>query len=265
MPRKIPPASLVGLLCWLLISAPTLAAEEEGGQIFEARGRSLEEMNTAGREIPLMTVDLPEDRLQRLQRTMTRLRNGESVRIVMLGDSIINDTARSLWHKRVEAMYPDSQIGCTVSVRGSTGCWWYKEDNRLERFVLEHKPDLVILGGISQRDDIDSIRECIHQIRAQSDCEFLLLTGPFGRADPLSGRDWRETLRAGKDAQYAEDLAALAKEQDAQFFDLQKAWGDYLRAADKPLEFYKRDEVHANAHGEAVLGVIMAAYFAPAQ
>ncbi len=44
---------------------------------------------------------------------------------------------------------------------------------------------------------------------------------------------------------------------------MQLAWGEYLRHAGKPLEFFKRDAIHANAEGEAVLARILEAYFLP--
>ena len=40
-----------------------------------------------------------------------------------------------------------------TSVRGSTGCWYYKTPERIQTFVLDFEPHLVIIGGISQRGD----------------------------------------------------------------------------------------------------------------
>jgi hypothetical protein len=52
-------------------------------------------MAAARAAVPDVKVALPGDRLQRLPKTMARLREGGTLRIVMLGDSIINDTPRS--------------------------------------------------------------------------------------------------------------------------------------------------------------------------
>jgi hypothetical protein len=38
---------------------------------------------------------------------------------------------------------------------------------------------VIIVGGISHRGDIDSIREVIRQIRVVSDADILLMTGAF--------------------------------------------------------------------------------------
>ena len=56
---------------------------------------------------------------------------------------------------------------------------------------------------------------------------------------------------------------ALADEFQAEYLDLQQVWGDYIRATGKPLEFFKRDPMHANARGEAVLASILEQYFLP--
>ena len=41
------------------------------------------------------------------------------------------------------------------------------------------------------------------------------------------------------------------------------AWGRYVRASGKDLNWFKRDEVHANERGEQVIGRILAAHLAP--
>lgn len=240
-----------------------LCQTDDGGYIFEGNERKPEEMTAARARIPPVSVTLPADRLQRLPATMKKLRDGSTLRIVMLGDSIINDTARSCWHELVAKRYPKCHIVRVVSVRGSTGCWFYKEPGKIEKYVLKQRPDLVIIGGISQRHDIASIRECIKQIRAASPCEFLLMTGPFGAANPLAGEDWRNQVDGGKEEKYAAELKSLADEVQAEFFDMQLAWGQYIREANKPLDFFKRDPIHANAEGEAVLARILERYFAP--
>ena len=46
--------------------------------------------------------------------------------------------------------------------------------------MLKHNPDLLMIGGISQREDVDAIREVIHQVRAKQSPEILLMTPAFG-------------------------------------------------------------------------------------
>jgi hypothetical protein len=262
--------SLVGGLLLMCAPVSSYAADAhetqpDGGIIFERNERGPAEVSAARAQVPVVAVRLPEDRLGRLPRTMRALREGGSLRIVMLGDSIVNDTARSVWHELVEQRYAGSDITRIVSVRGGTGCWWYREDGRIERYVVQQRPDLVIIGGISHRHDIASVRECIRQIRAAMPrVELLLMTGPYGTdVDPLAGEDWRARASGGKNEQYAQALRALAEEHQVAYLDLQLAWGQYLRQLGKPVQTYMRDPVHANALGEAVLGRIMEQFFAP--
>ena len=181
----------------------------------------------------------------------------------MLGDSIVNDASRSAWDLVLQERNPGCRIEKVTSVRGSTGCWWYREDGRVKTFVLEHEPGLVIIGGISERDDIDSIREVVRQVReGRPRVEFLLMTGAFGTVDPMHEKQWRESIADdGKD--YRGRLRALAAELDAGFLDMTAAWGRYVRRSGKGLDFFKRDPIHANARGEQILGRVLVRFLGP--
>lgn len=205
----------------------------------------------------------PADRWQCIPNTMEKLRQGPELRIVMLGDSIVNDTAHSLYEQLLMRLYPSCTVHKKVSVRGSTGCWWYQEEGRVQTYVLEHDPDLLMIGGISQRNDIDAIRSVIHQVRgARPDTEFLLMTGPFGNYDPRSDKDWSSRIDPDNDT-YEAKLMKLAAEETCEFFDMRGAWGDYIRASKWALGAFKRDRVHANDRGKQTLGRLLEAYFAP--
>jgi hypothetical protein len=147
-----------------LVFAVSLSAElaqPDENQVYVVTGpeHSVEEMSAAAREIPPVKYDPPADRWQHLPRTAAALaKPGGELRIVMLGDSIVNDTARSRWGDQLQARYPGCKISVVAVVRGGTGCWWYKEAGRVERYVVPQHPDLLIVGGISQQDDVDSIR-----------------------------------------------------------------------------------------------------------
>lgn len=234
----------------------------EGGYILRGARRSLEEIDRVYATMPPVTYTPPAGRWEFLRRTMEKIRAGSTLRIVMLGDSIINDTARSAWHLLLERQYPRCRVEMITSVRGSTGCWWYKEGTRVEIFVTDHYPDLVVIGGISQREDTGAIRQVIEQIRARSRAEILLLSGPFGNVDPIREEDWKPVAdpRAGT---FRSRLARLAAETHVEFMDLKGAWGEYIRGAGKDLDWFKRDQVHANERGEQILGRILASYFAP--
>ena len=206
----------------------------------------------------------PADRWKYIPRTMEKLRQGPELRIVMLGDSIVNDTASSRFELLLERHYPKCKITKIVSVRGSTGCWWYKEENRVQSYVLQHKPDLVMIGGISQRDDVESIREVIRQIRAKlPETEIMLLTPVFGaQMDPKTGKNWTlEFDPAGQD--YRSRLFRMAQEEKVEFLDMTAPWGQYIRSSDKHRGWFMRDPVHANQRGFQILGRILEIYFNP--
>jgi len=234
----------------------------EGGYVSTGVSRTLKQIEELYASIPPLDYKPPKSRWKCLPRTMQRLRSGPELRIVMLGDSIVNDTARSQWHLLLDRSYPKCQITRFTSVRGSTGCWWYRNNDRVKLYVLDQKPDLVIIGGISQRGDIAAIREVIGQIRAGSQAEVLLLSGAFGRVDPLNDKQWQYDIDpAGKD--YRARLQRLAQELKVEFLDMRAPWGRYIRKSGKKLEWFKRDPVHANPRGEQVEGRILYRYLAP--
>ena len=234
----------------------------EKGIIKRGNSRTLEEINATYTEMPKVTFTPPANRFAHLPKTIAKLKAGSSLRIVMLGDSIINDTSRSDWNLLVEQQYPGVIIEKVTSVRGSTGCWHYQEKPNVQTYVLDHDPDLVIIGGISQRDDIDAIRSVIHQIKEKSATELLLMTGPFGRVDPLDEAIWKSIAQPAPES-YEARLHKLAIKEGAEFFDIKKAWAEYIRGSGRETESFKRDPVHANPQGEQILARILENYFSP--
>ena len=117
----------------------------------------------------------------------------------MLGDSIIGDTSSSKYELLVMRMYPKCKIEKITSVRGSTGCWYYKDDNHVEEYVLKHHPDLLMIGGISQRGDTEAIRSVIQQVRAKQPCEVLLMTPAFGATSDSHIKNWTYDIDPASD------------------------------------------------------------------
>lgn len=205
----------------------------------------------------------PAGRWQFIPKTMERLRNGGALRIVMLGDSIVNDTGSSQYDLLLERMYPKCKVEKIRSVRGSTGCWWYKEENRVDEWVLKHAPDVLMIGGISQRDDTESIRAVIHQVRAaRPQVEVMLMSPVFGNYDPRADKQWAYDADPKGDS-YRSRLARLAAEERAEFVNMTGPWGDYIRRSDKARGWFMRDPVHANERGFQILGRILERYFSP--
>jgi hypothetical protein len=204
------------------------------------------------------------DRHRHLQGTMEKLYRGEEVNTVMLGDSIVNDTYNSMFETLVSRNHLGA-LNTIPAVRGSTGCWWYKESDengvsRVQTYVLDHNPDLVMIGGISHRSDIEAIREVIRQIGSQA--EILLLTEIAGYTDPDADSSVYEAVDPeGED--WRSELYRLADDEDVGFLDMTQPWFSYIQASGEPLDHFKRDAIHNNFLGTQVAGRTLEAYFVP--
>ena len=252
------------LLLSLSLATGDRAAAEGGSPPSEKPDPTLERIDFIYSEMTPLDWIPPGDRWRYLEHTIEVLKRGGTLRVVMLGDSIVNDTSRSSWEKLVERLYPGSRIEKITSVRGSTGCWYYKEPAELQEYVLKYKPDLLMIGGISHRDDIESIRAVIRQVRAElePDPDILLITPCFGHKDPRVDPTWTfEVPPEGND--FRSRLKKLAEEEQTGFLDMTGPWGQYIRTCGEDIHWFKRDIVHANARGEAVLGRILEKFFSP--
>jgi hypothetical protein len=239
------------MMVGLILSGPLWAGPDEN-DVYVLRDPeiTLEQMEKAYAEMPPVKYDPPADRWAHLPLTASVLGKGEgSPRIEMLGDSIVNDTSQSRWDDLLRKAYPKCKIDRVTCVRGGTGCWWYKEPARLKRYVLDLQPDLLIIGGISQRDDVDSIREVIRAFRAARRCDVLLISGAFGAVDPRDDKQWRFDIDP-KGTDYRSRLKRLAGEEKTAFLDMSAYWGRYIRDSGKELAWFKRDPIHANTRAD---------------
>jgi len=236
---------------------------EEGATVSRGTRRTLEEIDQFYAKIPSVEFSPPSGRWNHLPQTRKRLVEGGRLRIVMLGDSIVNDTARSSYPLMLEKAQPNRQIELVTSVRGSTGCWWYQENDRVKWMVLDQGPDLLIIGGISQRKDVGAIQRVIEQMRAEEpEAEVLLMSGTFGRVDPLNENVWNEIQDPGTRA-YRTQLRELADQLGVAYFDMRLAWATYVRESGRSTDSFHRDPVHANAEGEQILGRLMESFLTP--
>lgn len=228
--------------------------------IFDSPCRSVEQIKRIQKEMPAGRFTPPPADWKPLERTRRILTAGGDLRVLALGDSIINDTMRSGWVALLREAYPKADIQATVYVRGGGGCQHYREEDRVAKYVLPRKPDLVIIGGISQRD-IESIREVIRQLRAGlPDVEILLTTGAFGTVDPRDPVALAQASHSGT-GNYGQALKSLAAEQRCAYLDLTTPWAEYLRSTGVHPHLFYRDPVHANEYGEQVLAKIMMGFW----
>ncbi len=233
---------------------------EKDYYLFSSPCRSLEQIERIQAEMPAGRFTAPPGDWKYLARTRKILTEGGELHLLALGDSIVNDTMRSGWIAKLQEAYPKASIKATVYVRGGGGCQHYKEENRVAQCILPRKPDVVYVGGISQKD-IESIREVIHQLRAGlPDVEILLASGTFGTTDPRSPEMLAKARHSGSGS-YGQALKALAAEEHCAYLDMTTPWAEYIRSSGlHPHRFY-RDVVHANPYGEQILTKIMMAFW----
>lgn len=224
--------------------------------------------DTLASQNPVMRYRPPADRGSLLPKTMTRLQEGGRLRIVILGDSICNDTSNSNFETLLQRDYPKSQIEVITSVRSSTGCQYYKQQGRVEEFVLRYKPDLVLIGGISHGFDVESIRDVIHQIRSSSDCEIMVMSGAVTPHETIERfayrrhRGPRDELLRQMEA-FPNKLRHMARDEKVEYLDIRSAWDDFILRSYRPSDWFMRDIIHANSRGKQVLGRILLRHFEP--
>jgi hypothetical protein len=235
-------------------------APEPGYFFFSSPERSLAQIARIQAAMPRGAFTPPPTDWAHLKRTRRALAGGGTLRVLALGGSIVNDAMRSGWVAKLREAYPKCDIKARVYVRGGGGCQHYKEGGRLARVVVPFKPDLVLLGGISQKDG-GSIAAVIRQLRAElPEVEILLATGAFGTADPRVPEELAKAPCSGTGA-YGRKLKELAAAEGAAYLDLTTPWAEYVRSARvHPHRFY-RDPVHANEYGEQILSKILLAFW----
>lgn len=246
------------------IAAKSLPAEQDYS-LFESPCRSLKQINEIQSAMPKGEFAPPAAGWTNLPRTHQLLTQGGTLRILGLGDSIVNDTMRSGWLAKLAEAYPRATIVGTGLVRGSGGCQHYKEEGRIEKYVVPLKPDLVVIGGISQKD-IGSIRDVIGQLRvALPNVEILLATGAFGTTDPRDAEALSKAAHSGT-GPYGAALNQLARDEKCAYLDMTKPWAQYIRSSGQHPHVFYRDVVHANEFGEQILSKILLSFFtAPRQ
>lgn len=237
---------------------------EEGYYLFTTPERSLEQITAIQKEMPPGDFAPATPDWAPLSRTRKILTEGGHLCLLALGDSIVNDTMRSGWVAKLSEAYPKADIEAWVYVRGGGACRHYMEEGRVTKWVVPRKPDLVLIGGISQGGEIDNIRTVIHQLRAAlPDVEILLATGVFGsQADPRIPEELAKAPYSGT-GDYGLQLMKLAAEENCAYLDMTTPWAEYVRSAHVHPHRLYRDRVHANEYGEQILTKILMSFFRP--
>jgi len=217
------------------------------------------------------------DRFDRLSRVRAKLLAGQTVTIVCLGDSIMNDTGNSAFDVLLERAYGltgGAKVQVVTAVGGGTGVdkWnndtaynWPSHDLSIQGAVVDQAPDLVMIGGISNGTKYNDFRGLIDKVRAgvQGDHgyapDILLMTGAFGAGSDATG--------------YAAELGQIAADKQTAFLDLRAIWQQYMSDANTAgygWDYFYRDwnysansGTHANTFGKQILARTLEGYLIP--
>lgn len=208
----------------------------------------------------------PGDRFRHLPRTLAALRDRRPLRIVLLGDSIANDTSNSPFDAFLARALPGLELTVIPSVRSCTGCEYYSRTGRVAAEVLAHRPDLLVIGGISHRGNVEAIRSVVRQVRAASPAEILLLTSAVAAKFRRTGDNnkWMTIDESQRRLDFfGLALQATATFEQVGFFDFQTEWDRVAEQAGFDAELLLRDILHANDRGRAVLARAFAGFLDP--
>ena len=203
----------------------------------------------------------PAGRFANIPNTMRKLRDGGTLRMVLLGDSIMGNTSGSSFELLLMRDYPKCKIVKIASLRSSTGCKYYCQENRVQDYVLRHNPDLLVIGGISNGGDAEAVRSVIRQVRAQKpDTEVLLITPVFGSPRDEHIRTYTRQIDTAR-SNFRRNMQRVAAEERCAFFDMTGPWWEYIQASGKTYGWFMGDAVHANQRGCQIIGRLLEIWF----
>ncbi|MEI7728949.1 MAG: SGNH/GDSL hydrolase family protein [Verrucomicrobiota bacterium] len=203
----------------------------------------------------------PAGRFANIPKTMSKLRDGGELRMVLLGDSIMGNTSGSSFELLLMRDYPKCKLIKIPSLRSSTGCKYYREENRVQDYVLKHNPDLLVIGGISNGGDAEAVRSVIQQVRAKKpDTEVLLLTPVFGSMRDEHIKTFTRTIDTTT-SNFRFNMQKVAAEEKCAFFDMTGPWWAYIQDSGKTYGWFMGDGVHANQRGCQIIGRLLEIWF----
>ena len=228
--------------------------------------------------LPQLNYEAPASSWDKLPNSKEKLISGKTLRIVLLGDSIMNDTYCGNLSALVQREFPNVEF--IISVRGSTGCWYYYEKDKFEEYVTRHNPDLVIIGGISNNvgcnDDVAFERMVTTIERAKAaGIEVCVATPPPSYEWRTSPDDvkWNE-----EDCSYPPKNATrgfkyfrrgyqekAVKQTGVTLWNVSTPPGKVIANSRKPLDWFKRDAAHNDDRGKQLIARTMLEYFRAAK
>jgi len=225
------------------------------------------------KKLPPLILKAPSDAMKLLPKTAAALTNGNPWKAVMLGDSIVIDSFNSLFQALVKRDYPESCFEFIASVRGGTGCTYYRDPEEFKKYVVAYKPDLLMIGGISNfskfdKEESDALEEVIKMAREQVGCEVLVMSQPLSsdwRKKTDGKMDWRKLLDRPDLRRYLDFVSArdCARKLNVAFWDMTAPCHDYLASVSG--HDFNRDGIHNNDSGKQIIGRVLRQYFLTAK
>ncbi len=198
---------------------------------------------------------------QYLSKTINRFVTGGNLRIVLLGDSIVNDIANSNFELLLRTFYPSINVEIIPSVKDSTGCEYYQREKRVQEYIVDYSPDLLVIGGISNRGNVNPIRRVITRVRKKIYPEILITNEIFGKEQTWNKFDLSGDKNEKSARSYDFQLRELAEQEKVEFFDIKSRWIEYMKSSNKKYEFFLRDRIHPNRFGRLVIAYFMFYFF----
>lgn len=230
-------------------------------------------------------------RWQRLKGTMEKLRNHQRLRIVVLGDGIQGDLANAPIDVFLGRLYPGCTVEIVPSIKAGAGVSLFKD--HMAEYVMRLKPDLLIVGGVSNTDEMRSFQSVVDQVRAHNtlarrNTEILLLTNGWSANAVGDGAfrftsDMRELDQVpGNNVSVPDDfrghLMQFAAENGVEFVDMMGIASEFIFGPAAianvgpptgvdgvPYSYWMRDWLHPDESGKQIMGRILEAYFAPSE
>lgn len=202
----------------------------------------------------------PAGRFANIPQAMIKLHNGGELRMVLLGDSIMGNTSSSFFELLLMRDYPKCNVNKIASLRSGTGCKYYQEENRVKEYVLDHRPDLLVIGGISN-GDAEAVRSVIRQVRAKKpDTEVLLLTPVFGasRDEQIKVLNYEIDITTSN---FRFNMLKVASEEKCAFFDMTGPLWKYIQNTGMTPGWFMADNTHANSRGSQIIGRLLESWF----
>lgn len=229
-------------------------------------------------KLPPVWFTPPADAMALLPKTASALRDGRPWNVVLLGDSIMQDTFHSQFPALLKRAYPGSNLSFKISMRGSTGCWHYCQADQFKKYVLDPQPDLLIIGGVSNYHKqyhptgTEAMEIVVRAAKEYLGCEVLLLSSalasdtrmynPEHLAASLPAQEWilqqDKVISSGVDLNA---LAEMAQRQQVACWDMTTPTYRWLYSSGLPYEYYSRDNVHSGELGKQIIGRTLVKYF----